>query len=250
MLLFILGSWFIIWIYVGLLDFENGGGRFLRNVSAYIKIHAVTSGDGRSMFLRKFCIYLQINKVFLMKMEAVCFAETSVYNYKSTWDQNPDGLHRHFPLLQNLTSQHALLPRFKVIKAQKFSKSMKMAVFWNVARCGLVDIERSFTGTYCLRHQGDELMFIKDVNVFLKKEIMGLQMSHWWCSIASNASTLAIWSCLVGSKHVNQRGEAFWLAETLGPLHTSWFQRKEKQKWTEPLPWAIWDTSHLLSFRS
>jgi hypothetical protein len=33
--------------------------------------------------------------------------------------------------------------------------SMKMAVFWNVAPCSLVDIDRRFRGTYCFHHQGD-----------------------------------------------------------------------------------------------
>jgi hypothetical protein len=30
--------------------------------------------------------------------------------------------------------------------------SMKMAVFWDVAPCGLVDIDRRFRGAYCLHH--------------------------------------------------------------------------------------------------
>jgi hypothetical protein len=32
---------------------------------------------------------------------------------------------------------------------------MKMAVFWDVAPCSLVDIGRRFRGAYCLHHQGD-----------------------------------------------------------------------------------------------
>jgi hypothetical protein len=32
-----------------------------------------------------------------------------------------------------------------------------MTVFWDVAPCSLVDIDRRFRGTYCLYHQGDEL---------------------------------------------------------------------------------------------
>jgi hypothetical protein len=31
-----------------------------------------------------------------------------------------------------------------------------MAVFWDVARCSLVEIDRCFGGAYCLLHQGDE----------------------------------------------------------------------------------------------
>jgi hypothetical protein len=43
--------------------------------------------------------------------------------------------------------------RFQVLTAM----SMKMAVFWDVAPCSLVDIVRRFRGTYCLHHQGEYL---------------------------------------------------------------------------------------------
>jgi hypothetical protein len=33
--------------------------------------------------------------------------------------------------------------------------SMKMTVFWNVAPCSLVEIDRRFRDSYCLHHQGD-----------------------------------------------------------------------------------------------
>jgi hypothetical protein len=33
--------------------------------------------------------------------------------------------------------------------------SMKMVVFWNVALCSLVEIDRRFIGTYCHHYQGD-----------------------------------------------------------------------------------------------
>jgi hypothetical protein len=33
---------------------------------------------------------------------------------------------------------------------------MKMAVFWVVAPCRLVEVYRRFRGLYCLHHQGDE----------------------------------------------------------------------------------------------
>jgi hypothetical protein len=35
---------------------------------------------------------------------------------------------------------------------------MKMAVFWDVAPCSLLDIDRRFRGAYCLHHQGDALI--------------------------------------------------------------------------------------------
>jgi hypothetical protein len=42
--------------------------------------------------------------------------------------------------------------RFEVLTAM----SMKMAVFWNAAGCGLVSTDRRFRGAYCLHHHGDE----------------------------------------------------------------------------------------------
>jgi hypothetical protein len=33
---------------------------------------------------------------------------------------------------------------------------MKMAVFWTVAPCSLVEVYQRFTGPCCLHHQGDE----------------------------------------------------------------------------------------------
>jgi hypothetical protein len=32
---------------------------------------------------------------------------------------------------------------------------MKMTVFWDVALCSLVEIDRRFRGAYCLHHQDD-----------------------------------------------------------------------------------------------
>jgi hypothetical protein len=41
--------------------------------------------------------------------------------------------------------------RFHVLKAV----STKMAVFWVVAPCSLVEVYQRFRRTYCLHHQGD-----------------------------------------------------------------------------------------------
>jgi hypothetical protein len=35
-------------------------------------------------------------------------------------------------------------------------KMMKMAVFWVVAPCSLVEVYQAFRGPCCLQHQGDE----------------------------------------------------------------------------------------------
>jgi hypothetical protein len=34
-------------------------------------------------------------------------------------------------------------------------KEVKMTVFWDVAPCSMIDIDRHFRGVYCLHHQGD-----------------------------------------------------------------------------------------------
>jgi hypothetical protein len=41
-------------------------------------------------------------------------------------------------------------------KSSTESVHYKMAVFWEVAPCSLVDVYRRFRGTCCLHHQGDE----------------------------------------------------------------------------------------------
>jgi hypothetical protein len=44
-----------------------------------------------------------------------------------------------------------LLVRCQVLMAS----SIKMAIFWGVAPCNLLDTDRHFRGAYCLHHQGD-----------------------------------------------------------------------------------------------
>jgi hypothetical protein len=33
-----------------------------------------------------------------------------------------------------------------------------MSVFWDIAPCGLVEIDRRFVGAYCLHYQGDAVV--------------------------------------------------------------------------------------------
>jgi hypothetical protein len=50
-------------------------------------------------------------------------------------------------------------------------EGMKMAVFWDIALCGLVETDRRFRGPYCLHHQGIDiyhLTFIKSVGYSLQ----------------------------------------------------------------------------------
>jgi hypothetical protein len=44
--------------------------------------------------------------------------------------------------------------RFLIIS--KSSIGLKMTVFWDVASCSLIELNRSFRSAYCLHHQGDD----------------------------------------------------------------------------------------------
>jgi hypothetical protein len=48
------------------------------------------------------------------------------------------------------------LEKYHVLLASKQQTHMKMAVFWVVALCSLVEVYQRFRGPCCLHHQGDE----------------------------------------------------------------------------------------------
>jgi hypothetical protein len=59
--------------------------------------------------------------------------------------------------LRTVTSMlNRTLVRFQVLTAA----STKMAVFWDVAPCSLVDVDRCLRGAYCLHLQGDESLLL------------------------------------------------------------------------------------------
>jgi hypothetical protein len=68
-------------IYLQVFSSEDGCSMFLRNVGIYLQVFRAEDGD--SMFLRNVGIYLQV------KMETVCFSETSVSTYKFTRRNKP-----------------------------------------------------------------------------------------------------------------------------------------------------------------
>jgi hypothetical protein len=53
-----------------------------------------------------------------------------------------------------------LLVRFQVLTAAGMKK---MAVFWDVARCSLVEIFQHFGGSCCRHHQGDKYAMRKEL---------------------------------------------------------------------------------------
>jgi hypothetical protein len=52
------------------------------------------------------------------------------------------------------TKACSMLARFEVLLAV----SMKMAVFWVVVPCSLVEVYQYFRGAYCLHHQGSKYL--------------------------------------------------------------------------------------------
>jgi hypothetical protein len=52
-----------------------------------------------------------------------------------------------------VTTHNYKMVRFQVLTAA----SMKMAIFWDVAPCSLVEVYRRFSGACCLHHQGKHL---------------------------------------------------------------------------------------------
>jgi hypothetical protein len=40
--------------------------------------------------------------------------------------------------------------------------SMKMTAFWNIAPCGLIEVDRHFRGAYCFQHQGDVIALMME----------------------------------------------------------------------------------------
>jgi hypothetical protein len=52
--------------------------------------------------------------------------------------------------------EHCGFPFFEVITNSASYTMMKMAVFWVVAPCSLVEVYQRFRRLCCLHHQGDE----------------------------------------------------------------------------------------------
>jgi hypothetical protein len=52
---------------------------------------------------------------------------------------------------------------------QKQMHIMKMAVFWVVAPCSLVEIDRRFRDAYCLHHQGNDRNISEDSHLHTRR---------------------------------------------------------------------------------
>jgi hypothetical protein len=57
--------------------------------------------------------------------------------------------------------------------------SIKMAAFWDVAPCSLVDINQSFRDAYCLHHQGDHHLYLPDYMVLLSRSQPSSKLDFW-----------------------------------------------------------------------
>jgi hypothetical protein len=83
-----------------------------------------------------------------LKMGTVRFSETFVTSYESTRRQIPEQHHQY-------GSEYFLLENLRLAVTSKNNSSFfKMAVFWDVALCSLVKVDRRFRGACSLYHQG------------------------------------------------------------------------------------------------
>jgi hypothetical protein len=84
-------------------------------------------------------------------MEAARSSEKMVNFYQTTRRYNPEGSHLRTNRYTELSSDEPTQNEPK--------KSLKMAIFWDVAPSSLVDTDRHFRGAYCLHHQGEKSLF-------------------------------------------------------------------------------------------
>jgi hypothetical protein len=63
-------------------------------------------------------------------------------------------------VLYTLNTRNSISVNFKVqIELKTLPQKrlfVKLGVFWDVAPCSQVDVDRRFRGAYCLHHQGDD----------------------------------------------------------------------------------------------
>jgi hypothetical protein len=81
--------------------------------------------------------------------------------------------------------------RFEVLTAT----SMKTAVFWGVAQCSLVDIDRRFRRSYCL-HQGDDGVSSSETSVSIYTVLIPQDRTPWyymWHPIVNKLYPLNCW---------------------------------------------------------
>jgi hypothetical protein len=92
-------------------------------------------------------------------MEAESTSETSVNFYQTTRFNNPEHSHLHTHHCENLKSQFLLHLCSGINRKTACSLgSVRMAVFWVVAPCSLVEVHLRFRGPCCLHHQGTLMM--------------------------------------------------------------------------------------------
>jgi hypothetical protein len=68
-----------------------------------------------------------------------------------------------------------------------------MAVFWDVAPCSLVDIDRCFRGAYCLHYQGVSSLTTLMMEAVSSSETLLNIYQTTWCNIPEDSHTEFIW---------------------------------------------------------
>jgi hypothetical protein len=94
-----------------------------------------------------------IRAVIALMMEAARTSEMSVNFYQATRRNNPEDSHlQTIPCFQEYLLWFSDESKNIIVITRK----MKMAVFWVVTPCSLVEFYQRFRGPCCLHHQGDE----------------------------------------------------------------------------------------------
>jgi hypothetical protein len=94
-----------------------------------------------------------------LMMEAETVSETMDCNSRLTWMVVREGV-------IVFSSRESF--KFYMLVTRR-TVDLKMTVFWGVAPCSLVEIDRHFRGAYCLYHQGDEC-WKRGTGALVKKE--------------------------------------------------------------------------------
>jgi hypothetical protein len=76
-----------------------------------------------------------------LKMEAAETHKTTIKTHIVVKTSNP-------------TNTNLCISQFMIRSTVQITADLKMAAFWDVAPCNLVDTNRRFRGAYCLHHHG------------------------------------------------------------------------------------------------
>jgi hypothetical protein len=78
--------------------------------------------------------------------------------------------------------------------------SMKMTAFWDTPPCSLVEVDRHFSGAYCLNHLGDDggsITHLRNVGLLhgsvSHKAVILVNSNCYWCEKLTSARGNILW---------------------------------------------------------